>query len=277
MKSRDDSLVDLFIPVLNDRRATSFSLRERPDEIVRDRPQIEAVAVDPLSGDVLRIEHTRLEPFEGEGADWGRLRDIADAIESDASIRQAGRDVDVEFVVGAFEGFEKWRRDKPRVITSVLDWLRRNAAALPEGPSDHVLELPERVAFSTDVDEFDGGGRVLVSRTKPPDSFDASLHRSITRKLPKLLAKPAKACVLLLEKYLPFPSRHTIGGAVRRAAAVTPDLSRVEVWIADTNGWHADQTIGFYGVWPNVDATTRWVRGVPDVPLLHRRHLMQRA
>jgi hypothetical protein len=197
---------------------------------------------------VLRIEHTRLEPFEGEGADWGRLRDIADAIEGDASIRQIGRDVDVEFAVGAFDGFEKWGRDKPRVIGGVLDWLRGNLALLPEGPSDHALNLPESVAISTDVDEFDGAGRVLVSRRRPPESFDASLHRSITRKLPKLLAESANLNVLLLEKYVLFPSRHTIGGAVRRAAIAEPDLSRVEVWIADTNGWRAAQTVSFYRV-----------------------------
>src|ERR1041385_2670700 len=142
MPSRDDVLVDLLIPVLSTRRGTSLALRERPDEIVRDRPQIEAVVVDASSGDVLRIEHTRLEPFEGEGADWGRLRDIADAIEDDTSIRQAGRDVDVDFAVGAFDGFAKWGREKPRVIAGILDWLRTNIATLPEGLSQHVLKLP---------------------------------------------------------------------------------------------------------------------------------------
>jgi hypothetical protein len=277
MTSRDDALVDLFIPVLNDRMGMFFSLRERPDELVRDRPQIEAVAVDASSGAVLRIEHTRLEPFEGEGADWGRLRDIADAIEGDASIRQIGRDVDVEFAVGAFDGFEKWGRDKPRVIAGILDWLRGNVALLPEGLSDHALNLPENIAISADVDEFDGAGRVFVSRRKPPDSLYASLHRSITRKLPKLLAEPATANVLLLEKYVLFPGRHAIGGAVRQAAATVPDLSRVELWIADTNGWHSDQTVGFYRVWPGVDQTTAWVREAPEVPLLHRRHLMPRT
>ncbi len=156
-------------------------------------------------------------------------------------------------------------------------WLRSSVAVLPEGPSDHELNLPEKVAISTDVDEFDGAGRVFVSRRKPPDSLDASLHRSTTRKLPKLLAEPATADVLLLEKYVLFPSRHAIGGAVRRAASTMPDLSRVEVWIADTNGWHADQIVGFYRVWPNIDATTAWVRGISEVPLLHRRHLMQRT
>jgi hypothetical protein len=107
----------------------------------------------------------------------------------------------VEFPVGAFDGFEKWGRDKPRVIAGVLDWLRGNVALLPEGPSDHALNLPESVAISKDVDEF-GAGRVFVSRRKPADSTDASLQRSITRKLPKLLAEPATAHVLLLEKYV---------------------------------------------------------------------------
>jgi hypothetical protein len=83
--SRDDALVDLFIPVVNDRCGTAFALTELPDEINRNQPQIEAVAVDQKSGDVLRIEHTRLEPFDGEGADFGRLRDSAEAIEGDAS------------------------------------------------------------------------------------------------------------------------------------------------------------------------------------------------
>jgi hypothetical protein len=31
MPSRDDALVDLLIPVLNEHRGTSFALRERPD------------------------------------------------------------------------------------------------------------------------------------------------------------------------------------------------------------------------------------------------------
>jgi hypothetical protein len=276
MPSRDDVLVDLLIPVLNDRRGTSLALRERPDEIVRDRPQIEAVVVDVASGDVLRIEHTRLEPFEGEGADWGRLRDIADAIEG-ASIRQVGRDVDVDFAVGAFDGFAKWGRDKPRVIAGILDWLRTNIATLPEGLSQHVLKLPQEVTIAADVVEFDGAGRVFVSRRRPPDSLDASLLRSVERKVPKLLAEPAAGYILLLEKYIPFPSRYTIGEAVRRAMNAVPELSRVEVWIADTNGWHADQTVGFYQVSPSVDRGTAWVRGVPEVPLLHRRHLMPSA
>jgi len=277
MPSRDDTLVDLLIPVLNDRRRTSFALRERPDEIVRDRPQIEAVAADPSSGEVLRIEHTRLEPFEGEGADWGRLRDIADAIEGDASIRKGGRDIDVDFAVGAFDGFGKWGRDKPRVIAGILDWLRSNSAGLPEGRSGHVLRLPEEVTINTEVDEFDGAGRVFVSRRMPPGSFDASLLRSVERKVPKLLAEPAACYVLLLEKYIPFPSRYTIGEAIRRATNAVPELSRVEVWIADTNGWHSDQTVGFYQVSPSVDRHTAWVRDVPEVPLLHRRHLMPSA
>jgi len=133
-------------------------------------------------------------------------------------------------------------------ITAVVDWLRNNVAGLPEGLSEHVLNLPEHIVISIDVDEFDGAGWVFASRRKPPDSLDASLLRSITRKLPKLVAEAATAYVLLLEKYALSSSRYTIGKSVRRAAAGMPDLSRVEVWIADTNGWYAAQTMSFYRV-----------------------------
>jgi hypothetical protein len=54
-----------------------------------------------------------------------------------------------------------------------------------------------------------------------------------------------------------------------------PDLAQVEVWIADTNGWRSAETVGFYRVWPSVDRKTVWVRGVPEIRLLHKRHLMQ--
>ena len=273
MISRDDALVDLLIPILNEVEGASFALSDRPDERVCNQPSIEAVAIDQRSGCSLRIEHTRLEPFEGEGADYGRLRDIADVIEADASLVVRGRELDVDFEVGAFAVFEKWTRDKDRVRDEIVTWLRANGSSMPLGYSEHTLSLPEQVTIGVSVEGAETEGTVRVGRRNPPQTFDQMVPRSVARKLPKLVAEAASKYVLLLEKYIPLRSRYDIGREVRLLSSEFPDLQRSEVWVADTNGWHSARTVGFYRVWPRVDRKTRWVRDVDEVKLVHKRHL----
>ncbi len=274
MASRDDAIVDIFIPVLNEAEGASYELAERPDEIVRNKPDIEAVAKDRTSGATLRIEHTRLEPFEGEGADFGRLRDIAEAIEKDGRIAQVNRELDISFKVGAFDVFGRWGRDKERVLRTIVEWLRVNVPSFESGYSEHTLTLPEPLVIGISLEHLEGAGSVSVARRDAPPTLLASLRRSVTRKLPKLVVETATKHVLLLEKYVPLHSRYEIGRQLRSLAPDLPDLSGVEVWVADTNGWHSADVVGFYRVWPSVDRRTRWVRGIPEVKLLHKRHLM---
>jgi hypothetical protein len=273
MQSRDDALVDIFIPVLNEVDGTAYVLLERPDEIDRQQPNIEAVAIDPKSGATLRIEHTRLEPFEGEGSDFGRLREVADALESASDLPPANHLVEVDFDVGAFDVFKKWRRDKQRVIRDLTEVIRSRAKSMGRGSAEVALSLPEPLVIGLSIERQEGPGVVLVGRRNSPLTFDVAVRRCVDRKLPKLMKEPATRHVLLLERYVPVHSRRDIGRALRNLRNAYPDLEHVEVWVADTNGWHASEVVGFYRVFPAVDVRTRWVHGVPEVKLPHKRHL----
>ena len=275
MLSRDDTLVDTFIGMLNEEERVQYQLSERPDEVIRDEPSIEAIAKDRASGSTLRIEHTRIEPFEGDGADFGRLRGIADALENNPNIAPINRELDVTFEVGAFDSFGKWGRDKGRILNTIVEWFRVNGPSLRNGYTEAEISALEGLRIGVSVESVSGPGSIRVGRRGDLKTFEPTIRRALERKLPKLVKESASRYVLMLEKYVPLHSRYGIAKKLQEIAPEFPALNKVEVWVADTNGWHSAQVVGFYRVWPTIDPRTRWVRGIPEVRLLHKRHLMQ--
>ena len=65
---RDERLIDLFLRGYRDRAGNSYRLVERPDRAERGRPAIDCIAENGRR-DRLAIEHTLVEPFEGQKAD----------------------------------------------------------------------------------------------------------------------------------------------------------------------------------------------------------------
>lgn len=66
---RDDiELVNMFLSQFKDGDGNSYKLETRPDVVERKEKAIEAIAVSE-NGSRMAIEHTYIQPFEGQMAD----------------------------------------------------------------------------------------------------------------------------------------------------------------------------------------------------------------
>jgi len=102
---RDDiQLVRLFLSRYQDSAGNSYRLAERPDVVERNAPAIEAVACD-AHGHRLAVEHTLIQPFEGQKSD------------------------DLPFL----KGFERLRLDDSRRVPDRLIEVIPPAFAIPRG------------------------------------------------------------------------------------------------------------------------------------------------
>ena len=84
-------------------------------------------------GKTLAIEHTLVEPFEGDRAELDRLLRVRFlAIEEDPALVHADRIAYVDIPTGPLPNGSDWQE----VARSVHRWLRANLAAIPDDTND---------------------------------------------------------------------------------------------------------------------------------------------
>jgi hypothetical protein len=92
---RDDiELVKMFLAGFKDENGRIYKLKERPDTIERQKKAIEAIAVSE-DGRTLAIEHTYIQPFEGQMKDNVPFLTVFEQFRTDSSLRMPNRFVDV--------------------------------------------------------------------------------------------------------------------------------------------------------------------------------------
>src|ERR1035438_9171474 len=104
---RDQLLVSHFLSALNQQYRASFKVVRWPDEENRQTPAVEAVAAD-VNGDTLAIEHTLVQPFEGEREDGERMMKAIGKLEGHPDLMKPGYNVNVIVRVGAIPKGLKW-------------------------------------------------------------------------------------------------------------------------------------------------------------------------
>ncbi len=250
---RDEKLVRHFLAGYNKLMKAHYSVVALPDQIplsVSRRPKaVEAIAEDD-ERNRLAIEHTLIEPFEGERADTQRFKEVLAPLESDPSLVVPEYDIDVFMKVGAIPTRIRWRE----VGLKVREWFRDNARLLPDGPS--AIRIP---GLAFDLTLFVGKshepgypGRVWSSRAKPPDSLANVIIKALKKKVPKLAQTPADKRFLLLEKADIVNPYRDISLHIQQAAEEVLDLAGIdEIWIVNTAVWEREQGISCYRIWPN--------------------------
>jgi hypothetical protein len=98
--NRDQQVVAHLFTALNRQYGASFKVVRWPDEDNRQTPAVEAVASD-ASGETVAIEHTLIQPFEGEREDGERLMKSIRKLEGHADLMKPGYNVNVIVRVGA--------------------------------------------------------------------------------------------------------------------------------------------------------------------------------
>jgi hypothetical protein len=131
---RDQQLVSHFLTAFNQRCGTSFKVLRWPDVDNRQSPAVEAVASD-ASGETVAIEHTLVQPFDGERIDTDRFMKVFGKLEGCADLIKPGYNVDVIVRVGAIPKGIKWEI----VAELVHEQIEKRILVLSDGSTEETI------------------------------------------------------------------------------------------------------------------------------------------
>ena len=247
---RDERLIDLFLHGYKDCAGSSYHLVERPDRVERAKPAIDCIAVNEL-GDDLAIEHTLVEPFEGQKADDQPFLAVFERFHHSPELVVPNVLIDISVPVGAIPKGLDWQRIGQRIF----EWFREVRTKIPLGGSDHKIHgLDLKLTIHIETMEIpDSPGVLVVGRVLPKNnSFSDVLRKALAAKLPKLVATAAKAHILLVEDASMVLGLVNFAREIDAARPIFEDLARVDsVWLAHTPVWESEKIVWFFRVWPD--------------------------
>lgn len=247
---RDLLLVECFLRGFNQTFKESYTIDVSPEEVERNKPAVEAVASN-REGIRLAIEHTLLQPFEGQKADDPRFLAVFGKLHEDPSLVVPGRLIELHAPVGVIPNGIDWNF----LAAKIREWFQCERLKFADGESIHKvsgLEFDLEITVQT-MDIPETPGVLSVGRILPRDrSFEDVIRKALNDKLAKLAGTPADRHFLVFEYAVP------VGGYVRIAQAVDsmrggfPDLARLEaIWVANTVVWDTKNIVWFLHIWPD--------------------------
>ena len=179
----DQRLVGLFLKGYNEKFGTAWEVQKWADQIERNKKAVEAIAHDRISGKTLAIEHTLIQPFEGEKDDAQKFLAAFECVERE---RLRGYLIEVSIPVGAVpkgKGID-WIEIGKRF----REWFYENKAVLPLGATKRSVPglLSDLSIEKTEMGP-DYPGRVFVGRSHMPENFPDVIRKALGKKLDKLL------------------------------------------------------------------------------------------
>lgn len=255
---RDQKLVGLFLDEYKKINGSAFKVKEWVDDLERNKPAVEAIAVDSASGTSLAIEHTLLQPFEGEKEDTQRFLAVIGDLENDESLKLPRYKVTLHLKVGAVPKGIEWSE----VNKTFAQWIRDNISKFSEGDSRGEVDhngLKIQVGISKMTLEQHDKGMLLFGRYLPPVSLVDVIRTSFQKKLPKLVGTKAHERILLFEVEVPILGNGEIHETIKTLRAEFDDLKQVnEIWLLLTTAWEKEKYLAFTRIWPDVKT---WIDG----------------
>ena len=255
---RDQKLVSLFLEEYTKISGEAFQVKEWVDDAERNKPAVEAIAVNESTGTSLAIEHTLLQPFEGEKEDSHRFLTVIGDLEKDDSLKVPRYMVTINLRVGAIPKGVNWIE-----VNKTLDgWIRDNVAKLDDDRSNHTIrhdDLEIQITISKMTLPHSEKGILIFSRGVPPDSLSDVMRTAFKKKLPKLVGTPADKRILLFENNSLLHGNGDIHEVVKTLEPEFDDLRQVEeIWLIGTVGWESENDLWFTRIWPDI---ATWVDG----------------
>jgi hypothetical protein len=250
---RDQELVSNLLTALNQQYGTRLAVVRRPDEEDRTFPAVEALARD-AAGQTTAIEHTLLQPFDGERADSERFVRVFGQLEGCTELIKPGCNVDIIVRVGVIPTGVEW----DCVSGRVLEHLKERIPLLGGGTAVELITgLPFELPITVVIQQHGLGevDHVWISRFESAaPSLKQVMRRAFERKLPKLLAEKADRRVLLLEQ-ADFAHGHAaIRVEISKLLPDFPDLKQIdEIWLVITTCWERENALFFCEIWPDLN------------------------
>jgi len=257
---RDDiELVKMFLSQFKGDDGKSYTLKTRPDVEDRKAKAVEAIAVAD-NGQTLAIEHTYIQPFEGQKADDVPFLTVFEQLRKDPPVKIPNRFIDVLVPAFAIPKGVKWAD----VAKQVRQWFADTATKFPVA-GENKYAIPgcgfdlNVVVQTFELPESDGVP--LVSRILPSGYlFDDVLDKALAQKVLKLVATLADKRILLLEDGGTAIGFAKIGMGLDARLEKLQDLKKVDaVWTVHTMEWKSTGQAMFVRVWPKWTGERFWI------------------
>ena len=252
MNSKHDKhVIECWVQLYNRLNGATFRVECWPDED-SSKENIDAICRDD-TGDLMAIEHTLIEPFEGEKKDAARFMETLASLENHPDLVLPGYLIQVSLPVGAIPTGV----DREQVPKESLRQLRGMLTAIPDKGQIRVNISGIGWTPCLQVSKLQMGqdypGSFHVGRIWPGDPGPELIIRALKRKLPKLSAVTGAKKVLLFEK-------DAIAGTIESQFEQLPDDPEFrglvalidEIWSANTSYLESEETIFTNQVWPDV-------------------------
>jgi hypothetical protein len=259
---RDDiDLVKMFLAGFKDDSGRTFQLKARPDVTERKEKAIEAI-VESEDGRTLAIEHTYIQPFEGERADAVPFLTVFEQLRTNSGLAVPDRFIDVIVPAFAVGKGMAWKE----VAEKVREWFLKTRESFPkEGEAWYTI--PD-VGFELKVlvQTFDlpdtPAGVLLTSRLLPGgDPFRTVLQKALEQKLPKLVATATDSHILLFQDGGTAIGFAQLGKGLDESVSSLPDLKKLSsLWIVHTIEWKSRGHAMFVRVWPGWTGQRFWIQ-----------------
>ena len=105
---RDKHLITLFVTKFNEWLGNSYSVVRWPDLDTHDRQAVDAIAQNN-DGRELAIEHTLIQPFAGDRADWVPFLTVVGRLAQRKDLAEPNWMIDLIFEVGAIPKGVDWK------------------------------------------------------------------------------------------------------------------------------------------------------------------------
>jgi hypothetical protein len=247
---QDATLIELFIKGYAELTGVRQLLRERPDEIERRKKAVDAIAEDEQNR-TTAIEHTLVQPFEGQKSDDQPFNAVFRRLQDDQSLLVPGVFIELWSPAFAIPQGVDWNK----VGDVLCAWLKATAPTFArDAESAHMVpglpfELPLRIQTMIIPDS---PGLLSPGRIMPKDRpFGDVVRTALSNKLPKLVATRADKRILLLEDASMALGLVQVTQELDARRGEFPQLEQVDaVWVCKTATWAVSRTIWFFKVWP---------------------------
>jgi hypothetical protein len=258
---RDDiELVKMFLEGYKDESGRTYKLKARPDVTERKEKAIEAIA-EAEDGRTLAIEHTYIQPFEGERADAIPFQTVFEQLRTDAGLALPNRFIDVIVPAFAVGKGTDWKE----VAQKVVEWFLKVRDSFPQ-EGEKWYTIPD-VGFKLDVvvQTFalpNPKGVLLASRQLPGgDPFRAALRTALEKKVPKLIATQADSHILLFQDGGTAIGFSRLAQGLEENASALPEVKKLtSVWTIHTIEWKSKGNAMFVRVWPGWTGQRFWIQ-----------------
>jgi hypothetical protein len=229
----------------------SFAVEYWPDED-SSRKHVDALCRDD-SGRTLAIEHTLIEPFDGEKPDSVRFLKTLAVLDNHPDLVQPGYMFTVSQSVNSIPTGTNWER----IPKALLEQLRTILPTLQE-PGGKVFIRAAGLSLELQIGKMqmspDDPGKLFTSRIHPGDPGPELIIRALRKKAEKLSASSGDTKILLLEK-------DSIAGTIERQFGQLPDDPEIkallagidQIWSVDTVALESDNVIFTNQVMPSVE------------------------